>query len=107
MNKKKSNFPCVKLKNRIAIGLHCFVLSNIHHEMNIWEFRYATFFAVTTFTTIGYGFQAPVTTGGRLFTFLYGLPAICIFVVLVQKIGVILLEMAGYYGAKLLGKEKL
>ena len=46
---------------------------------NRWTFSKSIFFSFITASTIGYGFSAPVTDGGRLFTFIFGLPAICLF----------------------------
>lgn len=71
--------------------------ANIFHESNKWTLRYAAFFAATTFTTCGFGLQAPVTWGGRLMVFVYGLPAIMIYGMLAKKIGMLMM----YYIEKL------
>jgi len=65
-------------------------IANEYSENNKWEFRYSVFFAVSTFTTIGFGdFQAPKTNIGRLFVILYGAPAIVIYVFLAHSIDTI------------------
>lgn len=66
-------------------------VSETYHVKNMWEFQYSAFFASTTFTTIGFGFQAPQTTAGRAFTFFWGLPAILTYGCLASTIGRILI----------------
>jgi len=60
--------------------------------INKWELRYAGFFAVTTFTTIGYGLQAPVTLPGKAMVFLYGLPAIFCYAIIAKLVGEIVIS---------------
>jgi len=60
---------------------------------NKWEFRYSCFFAATTFTTNGFGLQAPVTFAGRLATMIYCLPSIACYVYISQAIGDIVLSL--------------
>jgi len=62
-------------------------------DTNKWEKTYSCFFAATTFTTIGFGFQAPVTPGGHWATFLYGLPAIAIYFLLARNIGLLTVSL--------------
>lgn len=47
------------------------------------------FFAATTYTTCGFGLQAPATVVGRMFVILYGLPAIMVYGVIAKKIGIL------------------
>jgi len=56
-------------------------------DANKWEFRYCVFFAATTFTTCGFGLQAPNTVFGRAMVIFWGLPAIMIYGVMARKIG--------------------
>jgi len=64
--------------------------------VNKWEWRYASFFASTTFTTVGFGFQAPVTRLGQFATFVWGLPAIMCYFCLAQQIGILTLAIFEY-----------
>ena len=57
---------------------------------NRWTFSGSQFFAFTTASTIGYGFQSPVTSTGRAFTFIWGLPAIAFFGLAMVNIGTIM-----------------
>jgi len=61
----------------------------MYNDNNKWELRYSAFFAATTFTTTGYGLQAPVTVLGRSMVLLYGLPAIMVYGVVAKKIGLL------------------
>ena len=61
-------------------------------DINRWTVSRAQFFAFTTASTIGYGFQAPDTSLGRWCTFLYGLPAIIFFGLAMVNIGSIMYE---------------
>jgi len=61
-------------------------------DRNKWIFRYAVFFACTTMTTIGFGFQAPKTLNGRILSMVYGVPSIIIFSFLASEVGKILLN---------------
>lgn len=73
-------------------------------DANMWEFRYSTFYASTVFTTIGFGFQAPTTFLGRLFTILYSFPSIIIYGNIASNIGVIVIdciETASIYAMKM------
>lgn len=63
--------------------------SKLYMDNNMWQLRYAAFFAATTFTTTGFGLQAPVTKGGRIMVFLYGLPAIMMYGTIARKIGLL------------------
>jgi len=56
-----------------------------YNDNNKWEIHYAAFFAATTFTTTGFGLQAPLTPLGRIMVFIYGLPAIMIYGVVAKK----------------------
>ena len=67
----------------------CFLLLFFKY-IDRWSIARAQFFAFTTASTIGYGFQAPSTGLGRLFTFLYGLPAIAFFGLAMVNIGSIM-----------------
>lgn len=63
--------------------------AQIFTDANKWKLHYSVFFAATTFTTCGFGLQAPVTWFGRLMVVLYGLPAIMIYGVIAKKIGML------------------
>jgi len=58
-------------------------------DANKWELHYSAFFAATTYTTVGYGLQAPATIGGKLFVILWGLPAILLYGTIAKKVGTI------------------
>lgn len=60
-----------------------------YNDNNKWELRYAAFFAATTFTTTGFGLQAPKTNAGKIMVFIYGLPAIIFYGVVAKKIGLL------------------
>lgn len=62
-------------------------------DANMWELRYAAFFAATTFTTIGFGFQAPKTSAGRYMVIVFGIPAIICYMFLARAIGDITLSL--------------
>jgi len=49
------------------------------------------FFAATTFTTCGFGLQAPNTVMGRLFVILYGLPSIMLYGFIAKKVGMLVM----------------
>jgi len=59
---------------------------------NKWQFRYACFFAATTFTTNGFGLQATATSGGKIAVLIYGIPAIGAYVWISKSIGYIVLD---------------
>ena len=59
----------------------------LQSEKNRWRLTTSTFFAFTTASTIGYGYTTPQTFWGRFATFLYGLPAICVFGLAMIQIG--------------------
>ena len=67
----------------------------LESSANRWAYGPSTFFAFTTATTIGYGFSAPQTLWGRLFVFLYGLPAICLFGTAMLQIGTAIADKTG------------
>jgi len=73
--------------------------------VNRWELRYSAFFAATTFTTIGYGLQAPVTVVGRLMVGVYGLPAIFAYASLAKRVGEILISFFQSFFVHLFSKE--
>jgi len=85
--KTNGNFTEAQIQNDVREWADNY--AQIFHEANKWEFRYSVFFAATTFTTCGFGLQAPNTVWGRLFVILYGLPAIMIYGVIAKKVGML------------------
>ena len=77
------------------------------HGKNRWDLKRSTFFAFTTASTIGYGFTTPETYWGRFATFLYGLPAICLFGVgMVQMGSAVTYKVDQYISQRSLQKKR-
>jgi voltage-gated potassium channel len=71
-----------------------------------WSVIDALYFSVITMATIGYGDLSPVTTAGKIFTMLFALVSVGIFVSLAAKIGAILLAKEQQHARKWADKIK-
>ncbi|KRY35048.1 Exocyst complex component 5 [Trichinella spiralis] len=59
-------------------------------ELNFWT---SVYYAVTVYTTIGYGDIVPRTTGGKIFTMIYCLFGIPLLFYILEELGTMLLKM--------------
>lgn len=61
--------------------------------INKWEFRYASFFAATTYTTTGFGLQYPKTDTGKIIVLIYAFPSFLSYVYISKSIGLNVLSL--------------
>lgn len=72
----------------------------VYWHFEDWSFIEALYFSVATLTTVGYGDFAPTTTGTQIFTIVYLLTGIGVFVALLASVA------QQYIAQKAAGAEK-
>jgi voltage-gated potassium channel len=87
----------------LLLGSTCFYWS-----VEGWGFIDAQYFSVMTMSTIGYGDLAPTTTFSKIFTIIFALLSIGVFVAVVSKIVTIILaeKKAKKAGSRIEPSEK-
>lgn len=82
----------LKLRTHIAITLSAVVLllvlgTTVYHFLEEWTWIQSFYFSVVTLGTVGYGDLAPSTDISRLFTALYILVGVAVFLTALGMIG--------------------
>jgi hypothetical protein len=74
------NTTALKLVDEMLNHLKTMGLCNVPDPDHLnWTFLGSSYFAMTLFTTIGYGTFAPQTSGGKAFTCIFGVVGIALF----------------------------
>lgn len=63
-----------------------------YHKFEGWAWLDAAYFSVATMSTVGYGDLAPKTDAGKIFTMVYIVVSIGLFVALVSQIAAALIK---------------
>jgi len=63
-----------------TVNEYCWLNKTTLHY-NPWDFTGSAYFAISLSSTVGYGFYTPQTTGGRLFSMIFGFITIPLFMV--------------------------